>query len=306
MKRILLSLLLVFTNFLCQAQANVTSTAISVQGIARDAQNNARINTSISITAELYYVQNNSPVNILTRTGTVSTDAFGVFAYVVDIASADFVKITNSEAWIKISSGGVTFAQEKLMAVPYALHAQNGAPTGSIMPYVGTTAPAGWLLCDGSAIPAGVFYDQLRIILGGTAGDNSTRLPDLRGLFLRGAGNQTVNSVSIGGNTLRTIQDQQVGSHNHAQQGTLTTSSNGAHQHNIYTWQGGNILSSQSGATIKAEGVEPVATGNNDAQYSTDQQGAHTHTVTLSGNTAANSGTDTRPVNFGVNYIIKI
>jgi hypothetical protein len=89
--------------------------------------------------------------------------------------------ISSQSTYLKVSSLGVVFSDEKLQTVPYAMYAQNGVPTGSIMPYIGTTAPNGWLLCDGSAIPSGIYYDKLKTLTG-----NNT--PDLRAMFLRGAG----------------------------------------------------------------------------------------------------------------------
>lgn len=62
--------------------------------------------------------------------------------------------------------------------------ASNGAPTGGLIQYAGTTAPSGWLLCDGSAISRTTYASLFAVI--GTAygtGDGSTtfNLPDLRG-----------------------------------------------------------------------------------------------------------------------------
>jgi len=51
-----------------------------------------------------------------------------------------------------------------------------GMPTGSIIPYAGSTAPAGYLLCDGSAISRST-YSALFAIIGTTYGEgdgNST------------------------------------------------------------------------------------------------------------------------------------
>jgi len=305
MKRLFLSLFFLASTYFAFAQANVTSTAISVQGIARNSSNNAVANSSISISAELYYINSsNNAVNILTRTGTVNTDAFGVFAYVVDIASSDFVKITNTEAWIKISSGGVTFAQEKLMAVPYALHAQNGVPTGSIMPYVGSSAPAGWMLCDGRSIPNTVEYDALKTILG-----NATTVPDLRGMFVRGAGTNTVtNYTGFVGPNLRERQLDAVKNHLHDfTSSQATTSTTGEHGHEIYGYQGGSTSSSVSRVALRTS-VENPSGGNDDAPYGTTASGSHNHTVTVSGTTNNNTNgtTENRPANYGVNYIIKI
>ena len=58
------------------------------------------------------------------------------------------------------------------------------------MPYVGTSAPAGWLLCDGSSIPVEDSTLALRTVLG------STNTPNLQGMFLRGTGMSPVNGRS--------------------------------------------------------------------------------------------------------------
>ncbi|HIX16953.1 MAG TPA: phage tail protein [Candidatus Gemmiger faecavium] len=64
------------------------------------------------------------------------------------------------------------------------------APPGMIVPYAGAAAPAGWLLCDGSAVSRTTYADLFAVI--GTtygAGNGSTTftLPDLRGRVAAGA-----------------------------------------------------------------------------------------------------------------------
>lgn len=61
--------------------------------------------------------------------------------------------------------------------------------TGTVLPFAGTTAPNGWLLCSGQLVSR-TTYSTLFGIIGTTygAGDGSTtfNLPDLRGEFIRG------------------------------------------------------------------------------------------------------------------------
>jgi microcystin-dependent protein len=55
-------------------------------------------------------------------------------------------------------------------------------PVGTIVPYAGNTAPAGWLLCDGSSYNTGGYaelFDVIRYKYGG--GGSSFNVPDLRG-----------------------------------------------------------------------------------------------------------------------------
>jgi microcystin-dependent protein len=59
------------------------------------------------------------------------------------------------------------------------------APTGSVVPYAGTTAPTGWLICDGSEFDA-TTYSALDLVLNGAFEDGAeapgnSRLPDLQG-----------------------------------------------------------------------------------------------------------------------------
>jgi len=70
-----------------------------------------------------------------------------------------------------------------------------GIPVASIIPYGGPTAPAGWLLCDGSEVQTSE-YSELFDVIKYTYGDSATllglgtfRLPDLRGRFPLGVDN---------------------------------------------------------------------------------------------------------------------
>lgn len=57
-------------------------------------------------------------------------------------------------------------------------------PSGALVPFAGTAAPAGWLLCNGGAVSR-TAYAQLFAVIGTTygSGDGKTtfNLPDLRG-----------------------------------------------------------------------------------------------------------------------------
>jgi hypothetical protein len=99
MRRLFLSFILLSFYVTSFAQANVSSSAISIQGVARNDQSNAVVNTTLPITATLYYLSNGSSgteTQILQKTGTITTDAYGVFAYVLALDNTDFVKIYNT------------------------------------------------------------------------------------------------------------------------------------------------------------------------------------------------------------------
>ena len=80
------------------------------------------------------------------------------------------------------------------MAQGFATTNNTSLPTGAVQMYAGSTAPSGWLLCDGSAISRAT-YASLFSVCGTTygAGDSSTtfNLPDLRGACPAGVGTST-------------------------------------------------------------------------------------------------------------------
>lgn len=67
-------------------------------------------------------------------------------------------------------------------------------PVGVTLPYAGSSAPSGYLMCDGSAVSR-TTYESLYAIIGTTfgTGDGSTtfNIPDLRGATPQGAGTST-------------------------------------------------------------------------------------------------------------------
>lgn len=72
-------------------------------------------------------------------------------------------------------------------------------PIGSIVPYAGPTAPAGWLFCDGSEVNVFDYYGLFKVV-GYTYGDSATllgnstfKVPDLRGRFALGLDNMNNN-----------------------------------------------------------------------------------------------------------------
>jgi microcystin-dependent protein len=100
----------------------------------------------------------------------------------------------------------------------------SGVPTGSGMPFFGSSAPSGWLLCDGSAVSRSTHSALFGII--GTSygpGDGSTtfNLPDMRGRVAVGAGQGS-------GLTNRSLASS-FGEENHQ----LTTGELPAHNHSL-------------------------------------------------------------------------
>ena len=96
-------------------------------------------------------------------------------------------KVDKTTGNLSLVAGGVFYADN---------------PIGTILPYGGTEAPKGWMLCQGQAVSRTGYADLFAVI--GTSfgtGDGSTtfNLPDLRGEFLRGAGTNSHSGQGNGG-----------------------------------------------------------------------------------------------------------
>lgn len=114
----------------------------------------------------------------------------------------------------KINNGAVTSEKLASDVIP------QGVPAGAVQWFAATTAPAGWLVCDGSAVSR-TTYAGLFSVIGTTfgSGNNSTtfNLPDFRGQFIRGwdNGRGVDPGRSFGSNQLDAFQ----GHHHRGQSG---------------------------------------------------------------------------------------
>lgn len=190
-------------------------------------------------------------------------------------------------------------------------------PVGTIMPFVGSSAPTGWLMCDGSEYSSAT-YPKLSALCGTkfstspqdpAASAGNFRVPNLKGRVIAGfdssqtefdtlgekggAKNVTLtvsnlpahdhsvpNHTHTGSGTV-TISSA-TGSHDHGLSGTFTSASNGDHAH-LYT-----DTTHDAGTNFTRTGTSSGATQNTTGTIkTTTTAGAHTHTVTLSGNTGA-------------------
>ena len=159
-----------------------------------------------------------------------------------------------------------------------------GSPAGVIAPFAGTTAPSGWLACNG-AIVSQTTYAALYAAIGATwnlggEGAGNFRLPDLRGMFLRGTGtNSTGSSSGAVGPSVGIYEVDTYLNHSHA-----VTDPGHAHSYTACT-------ASLAGAA--AGGGQPTGA-------TTSSQ-----TTGLTVDTSTTGGTETKPKNYGVLYIIK-
>lgn len=160
-------------------------------------------------------------------------------------------------------------------------------PPGLVAPYVGATAPSGWLLCNGSSYDStNPIYIPLFNVIGNNYGGVLPlfNVPDYRGMFLRGTGTHGTLTKAAGGNfsgpSLHSSELDQLQGHWHDQFMIGQTAGTGSGSYAFDTTQ-----------------LAPTTNSGRSAIRSPS---------TDSTNGTPRTGNETRPVNYGVNYIIKL
>lgn len=186
-------------------------------------------------------------------------------------------------------------------------------PPGLVLPYGGTSAPAGWLLCNGAAVSR-TTYAALFAIVGTTfgTGDGSTtfNLPDMRGKYPFGM--DTSGTGNTLGGTFGTKDHVHTGpSHTHALSGATAAGGNAAVTGSTATAATGITTSTQNVDNVGGGAVATVLDGITDPQHShgagTLTGPSHTHdkgTLATVADGTGSTGTG-NPPSVTVNFIIK-
>lgn len=175
----------------------------------------------------------------------------------------------NANSSVRDSSGNaiITDVAGSAVVAPSA----GGIPPGAIMSFAMSSAPAGWIVCNGAEY-AIADYGDLHTAIGttwgaltngsGGAGSTHFRVPDLSGAFLRGSGTQTYTNTYNGGS----VGDK-----------SIDTFKSHTHSLNYYSSGGGSL----------------------------SPYGGSRYTATFNGDTNATGGTETKPFNATILYCIK-
>jgi microcystin-dependent protein len=158
-------------------------------------------------------------------------------------------------------------------------------PSGVIQMFAGTSAPTGWLFCNGAVISQ-TTYATLFAVIGTTynttgEGAGNFRLPNFVGIFPRGCEmggitTQDISGITYTGGSLNTKQADQMQGHIHNQTGTSTTNTD-------------------LGTIPK---LQPADNKINSAYDTNVPKSDGT-------NGTPRTGTETRPANIAIAYIIK-
>jgi len=292
-KLLLLSLLMLFTFTTNYAQTSASQAGIAVQGIARDVNNTAIAEKEVNFIFEIYYNDGQDQA-VYSKTITLTTDSFGVFSYVLEVDPLKSGEFANRQLLLRITANNQVISNELLRHVPYAISANNGAPMGSIMPYLGDSEPVGWVLCKGQTFASvGKKGDNLKAFLG-----DPTNVPNLQGMFLRGTGTSPENGQA--GPALNKPQGEGFKSHFH-DKGTLKADNGGEHKHKYMDrWR--EAMGDDNGDD--QDQLDNDFRARDTERTTPNFDGTHAHTI--SGQTGGEGINETRPVNHGVNYIIKL
>ena len=246
------------------------------------------------------------------ETHTVHTDFSGSFGITVGkgqrdnsslVAEYSDVNFAAVYYWMKIDilEGNdyrvVSYSQ--LPSSPYSEVSHNAIlfPAGVIVPFAGEleNIPYGWMLCDGAEISRTEYanlYNAIGVCWGTGNGSTTFNLPDLRGLFLRGVSGDSGNDEDA---------DDRIVLHD-----------NGGNTGNqVGSYQGDAIRNIEGSFKTFDRGVIGVSgafyDGSND--WSASVAGGHSDNwgaVTgIDASLVVPVGSDNRPKNAYVNYIIK-
>jgi hypothetical protein len=323
----------------------VTSTTYTDAIIVRDCNGNAIGDPipSEAVTTEKYepYAKNgqtvrfivtrleNPVVSVVTINTNINDDinynaTSGNFS--VDLTDPLIVESRyNYKVQAKISEdsyGSVIFEREYALA---PAGSGSAFPIGSVIAYLGNSGNVagmetnGWFKCDGRLIDnlSALSADEktaLKNVLG-----NSSNLPNLMGVFLRGLdenssgvqdddrGTRTggENHANGAGTGVRSKQDENYRSHNH----TGTAAAGGDHNHGGFT--GGARRTDNSGGLdfaydrrtgLTTGGGGDAASDNRlDHIHAISASGTHTHSLTIN----SQGGNETRPDNVAVYWLIR-
>ncbi|WP_196010381.1 phage tail protein [Citrobacter amalonaticus] len=149
-------------------------------------------------------------------------------------------------------------------------------PVGTPIPWPASTAPAGWIKCNGSTFTAAQ-YPKLALAYPGLV------LPDLRGQFIRGWDDG--KNIDTGRTLLSTQTDAL-----QAITGTVNLAGTSLTQGIAFNASGAFTTGALTESTFSASNVNPNTRSN---------------TLNFSAANVARTATETRPVNIAFNYIVR-
>jgi microcystin-dependent protein len=318
------------SGYVTQAVSTGTDTTITIPNGATGVARNMYIeltgtggtNTNLIVPAnkKLYFIYNNS-------TGAVTVKVSGQTGVSVP-AAAKIALVSNGTDIVTAENymTGATFPSPTLTGTPIAPTATVGTSTtqiattafvqaagltGEIKMWGVSSAPSGYLLCNGQAVSR-TTYAALYAVYGTTfgTGDGSTtfNVPNFTNRMPIGAGG-TYSLAATGGSATTTLVEANVPSHTHTFSATTgNNNSSLSHTHNLLGLSGAHYVA-DGGQNQGGQASNPFSLGSADYGTYTTASGDLVHTHNVSGTTGSGSGSGTAATTIspylGIYYIIK-
>lgn len=213
------------------------------------------------------------------------------------------------------NASGINDAIRQLMADLAVFAGVSTTPSGAIQAFAGTTAPSGWLLCDGSAVSRTTYaalFSAVNTTWGAGDGSTTFNLPDFRGRVIVGAGGG-FNLAANGGEASHTLSTSELPSLSGSVSGT--TGAGSPHTHGVsdpghsHTYESGYT---GAGFAADVSGGSPgpgtkLSTDSATTGVSIGSEGSHTHSFSATVAITNGGGAHNNMQPYAVaNVIIKI
>jgi len=301
---------------------------ISYQAVVRDSENQLVTNQNVGLQVRLLQ-GSSSGTAVYSETHTPQANGNGLISIEIGTGTSgdNFSTIdwANGPFYIKTDvdpSGGTNYTisgVNQILSVPYALYSQETSehthtdlkiPVGIIMPFAGTNAPQGYLLCDGSNVSRTTYpalFTEIGTNYGLGDGTSTFTLPDLRGRIPVGLDPEQSNFEKLGktgGEAEHILSADELPSHNHhVDPPYANTAANGTHQHSY------NDRYNTSEKSDDADDRWVGSDGTTNVSRWTGSAGSHTHGIDIPGFSSNNTGGDHAHNNLQpyivINYVIK-
>jgi microcystin-dependent protein len=210
------------------------------------------------------------------------------------VAESNSVQIVNGDLWIVNGSGT---AVQVTSGTSVVAPSSSNTPAGIVLPYAGSSAPAGYLFADGSDISRTTYatlFGAIGVVFGPGDGSTTFTLPNLNGRAPIGTGTYT---DPVSGSITRSLGEV-LGAEKHV----LTEAELASHTHGIT--DPGHTHPQGYAAGGSGFNATPAVNGDNGFNQAATRT-ASSVTGVIAQSTGGNTAHNNMQPSLGLNYIIK-